>query len=110
MIVRMGPLAGLRVLEFEAIGPAPFAGIKDAAESVRFKTTPLPKSHTAETTSRLVLPGDLSAMATWPMWVMPRFRVSLISVTVPVTPDTVADEFWDWKSVLLTVMAPPEKV
>jgi alpha-methylacyl-CoA racemase len=27
MIVRMGPLAGLRVLEFEAIGPAPFAGM-----------------------------------------------------------------------------------
>ena len=27
MIDRMGPLAGLRVLEFEAIGPAPFAGM-----------------------------------------------------------------------------------
>ena len=23
----MGPLAGLRVLEFEAVGPAPFAGM-----------------------------------------------------------------------------------
>src|SRR5215212_10972196 len=27
MIDRMGPLAGLRVLEFEAIGPAPFAAM-----------------------------------------------------------------------------------
>jgi len=27
MIDRMGPLSGLRVLEFEAIGPAPFAGM-----------------------------------------------------------------------------------
>ena len=27
MMVRMGALHGLRVLEFEAIGPAPFAGM-----------------------------------------------------------------------------------
>ena len=50
MMVRMGPLHGLRVLEFEAIGPAPFGAIEpkfygDMLKGLGLADAGLPEQH-----------------------------------------------------------------